>query len=141
MAERRKNCNVLSARRRDSARSETAKNYLFPIVRAKKRNRSGNSLYLIPAFKRSTGMRSGYFPSVRISVKYLLSKIISSRISCQLHFLRKMILNSKKFIIGPMTGVVMPKDSVCEKRQPSFVRVPSKVIKAVPLSLLNTKRK
>ena len=31
----------------------------------------------------SSGIFSGYFPSVRISYKYLLSRIISSRISCQ----------------------------------------------------------
>ena len=39
--------------------------------------------YSAPASSLSSGILSGYFPSVRMSYKYLLSRIISSRISCQ----------------------------------------------------------
>ena len=39
--------------------------------------------YSSPVSSLSSGILSGYFPSVRISYKYLLSRIISSRISCQ----------------------------------------------------------
>ena len=39
--------------------------------------------YSAPVSSLSSGILSGYFPSVRISYKYLLSRIISSRISCQ----------------------------------------------------------
>ena len=39
--------------------------------------------YFAPVSSLSSGIRSGYFPSVRMSYKYLLSRIISSRISCQ----------------------------------------------------------
>ena len=68
--------------------------------------------YFAPVSSLSGGMRSGYFPSVRMSYKYLLSKIISSRISCQFAFFLKNTLKIRKFIIAPMTGVVMPKASV-----------------------------
>ena len=39
--------------------------------------------YYAPVSSLSSGIFSGYFPSARISYKYLLSRIISSRISCQ----------------------------------------------------------
>ena len=39
--------------------------------------------YSSPVSSLSSGIFSGYFPSVKISYKYLLSRIISSRISCQ----------------------------------------------------------
>ena len=39
--------------------------------------------YSSPVSSLSSGILSGYFPSVRMSYKYLLSRIISSRISCQ----------------------------------------------------------
>ena len=39
--------------------------------------------YSAPASSLSSGILSGYFPSVRMSYKYLLSRIISSRISYQ----------------------------------------------------------
>ena len=39
--------------------------------------------YSAPVSSLSSGILSGYFPSVRMSYKYLLSRIISSRISCQ----------------------------------------------------------
>ena len=60
----------------------------------------------------SGGILSGYFPSVRMSYKYLLSRIISSRISCQFAFFLKNTLKIRKFMIAPITGVVMPKASV-----------------------------
>ena len=39
--------------------------------------------YSSPVSSLFSGILSGYFPSVRMSYKYLLSRIISSRISCQ----------------------------------------------------------
>ena len=45
--------------------------------------------YSAPASSLSSGILSGYFPSVRMSYKYLLSRIISSRISCQFAFFLK----------------------------------------------------
>ena len=39
--------------------------------------------YSAPASSLSSGILSRYFPLVRMSYKYLLSRIISSRISCQ----------------------------------------------------------
>ena len=68
--------------------------------------------YFAPVNSLSNGILSGYFPSVRISLKYLLSRIISSRISCQFAFFLKNTLKIRKFIIAPITGVVMPKASV-----------------------------
>ena len=65
-----------------------------------------------PVSSLSSGILSGYFPSVRMSYKYLLSRIISFRISCQFAFFLKNTLKIRKFMIDPITGVVMPKASV-----------------------------
>ena len=62
--------------------------------------------YSAPVSSLSSGILSGYFSSVRMSYKYLLSRIISSRISCQFAFFLKNTLKIRKFMNAPITGDV-----------------------------------
>ena len=48
-----------------------------------RREPASSVTYYAPVSSLFSGILSGYFPSARMSYKYLLSRIISSRISCQ----------------------------------------------------------